>query len=186
MTKSFISAQRGFFPQPAYLIGAYDKEKKANFTLITWITFCSVEPPMLMFASRGKKLMRELVETTKQFSANLVTEEMKNMADYCGTTSGYKENKCAEFGIAYTTGSALDVPILEKSPWIYECKLVNMIEAGSGFIYVGQIEGIIFEDKIEETGYGKINMEDIKPLIYSPGSYYGIGSKIGSVGDSKH
>lgn len=60
--KIFLSATAWFFPQPSYLTGAFKDDGTPNFDLITWITFCSVNPPMLMFESRGRKLTRDLVE----------------------------------------------------------------------------------------------------------------------------
>jgi len=41
MGKYSLSPQRGFFPQPTYLIGTYKEDGNPNFALITWITFCS-------------------------------------------------------------------------------------------------------------------------------------------------
>lgn len=55
MNKHSIPPQRGFFPQPVYIVGALASNGQPNFTLITWLTFCSVTPQLLMFASRGEK-----------------------------------------------------------------------------------------------------------------------------------
>ena len=76
MKKRSLKPQRGFFPQPSYLIGTFKDDNTPNFALITMITFCSIEPPMLMFASRGRKLTRKLVEEKGVFSANLVTTKI--------------------------------------------------------------------------------------------------------------
>ncbi len=99
MQKRSLAPQRGFFPQPSYLIGTFKDDGTPNFALITWITFCSDNPPTIMFASRGKKLTRELVEKKGIFSVNLVTTKMMYMADYFGNTSGYEKNKCEDIGI---------------------------------------------------------------------------------------
>lgn len=186
MQKYSLSPQRGFFPQPTYLIGTYKNDQTPNFALITWITFCSVDPPMLMFASRGKKLTRELVEKNGMFSANLVTTKMMYMADYFGTTSGYERNKCEDIGVKYMDGKVLNVPVLEESPWIYECKLINTIENHSGYIYIGEVKNILVAESIEDTSYGKIDLLSIDPLIYSPGQYYKLSSSVGTVGYSKN
>lgn len=185
MGKRSVQPQRGFFPQPVYLIGTYKEDGNPNFAIISWITFCSVDPPMLMFASRGKKLTRELVEKNGLFSANLVTRNMMYMADYLGNTSGYKNNKCEDIGVEYLKGSVLDVPVLKESPWIYECQLVDIIAKGSGYIYIGEIKNILVDDVIKDIGYGSIDMAKVNPLIYSPGQYYGITESIGTVGYSK-
>lgn len=186
MSKRSILPQRGFFPQPCYLVGTYKDDGKSNFALITFVTFCSVNPPMLMFASRGKKLTREQVEKNRRFSLNLVTTEMMDTADYFGTQSGFAIDKCKAIDVSCSKGEILDVPVIDMSPWIYECQLVDVIQAGDGSIYIGEVKNIIVDDKIPDTTYGKIDLINVNPLIYSPGGYYSLGRKIGNVGDSKN
>lgn len=185
MSKRSIPPQRGFFPQPTFLIGTFKDNEKPNFSLITFVTFCSVDPPMLMFASRGKKLTRELVDKSGMFSVNLVTADMMYMADYFGMQSGYKADKCEEANVSYSVGEVLNVPIVDKSPWVYECELYDTIQVGEGSIYIGRIKNIIVDEKITDTEYGKIDLLNVDPLIYSPGGYYNIGKRLGNVGDSK-
>lgn len=186
MKKCSIAPQRGFFPQPAYLIGAYKEDGNANFALITWVTFCSVNPPTFMFASRGKKLTRELVEKNKMFSANLVTVDMMNMADYFGINSGFERDKCSEVDAKYYKGDILNVPILEASPWVFECKLNEIIPEGEGYIYIGEVKNIQVSEAIEDTAYGKIDLMQINPLIYAPGKYYSLKEAVGNVGGSRN
>lgn len=184
MKKHSLSPQRGFFPQPVYLIGTYKEDGSTNFAMITWITFCSVNPPKIMFSSRGKKLTRELLEKNKRFSVNLVNTDMMNMADYFGNTSGYNKNKCEDIQAEYFKGEALEVPILEKSPWVYECLLTDAIKEGEGNTYIGEVKNILVDDNIKDTSYGKIDLINLKPLIYAPGHYYKLEKAIGEVGSS--
>ncbi|WP_425449107.1 flavin reductase family protein [Dethiothermospora halolimnae] len=185
MAKYSIEPQRGFFPQPSYLIGTYKDNGDPNFTLITWTTFCSANPPKFMFASSGKKLTRELVEKNRMFSANLITTEMMHLADYCGMNSGYSSNKMLDMEVGCKKGEVLSVPILEPSPWVYECQVTDIISQENGAIYVGEVKNIQVDEKIKDTSYCKISMKDIDPLIYAPGNYYKIGESIGQVGFSK-
>lgn len=185
MYKYSLSPQRGFFPQPAYLIGTYKENGDPNFALITWVSFCSSDPPMFMFASVGKKITRELVDKNKMFSANLVSTEMMFLADYFGMNSGYSSNKVSDIGVEYSKGKILPVPVLNLSPWVYECQLMDIIPQGNGAIYVGEVKNIQVDEKIKDTSYGKISMTDIDPIIYAPGNYYKVGKSIGQVGFSK-
>ncbi|MDF2802929.1 MAG: hypothetical protein K0S61_2832 [Anaerocolumna sp.] len=147
MSKRSISPQRGFFPQPSYLIGTYKNNEKPNFALITWVTFCSVNPPMLTFASSGKKVTREQVEKNRMFSVNLVTTEMMHIADYFGMQSGFNTDKCEGVNVDCSEGEVLNVPILEISPWVYECQLVDIVQAGDGTVYIGEVKNIIVDEK---------------------------------------
>ncbi|MDF2884089.1 MAG: hypothetical protein K0R54_4655 [Clostridiaceae bacterium] len=109
---------------------------------------------------------------------------MMNMADYFGNTSGYDKNKCDDIEVKYTRGAVLNAPILEESPWVYECSLVETIKVNDGCIYIGEVKNILIDKAIEDTSYGKIDLVSIDPLIYAPGHYYKIESSIGSVGYS--
>lgn len=185
MSKRSILPQRGFFPQPSYLVGTYKEDGEPNFALITFVTFCSVDPPMLMFASRGKKATREQVERNKMFSVNLVTTEMMDIADYFGTHSGYSLDKCMVANVAFSKGEAVNAPVLDMSPWIYECELSDIIQVEGGAVYIGKVKNILVDDKIKDTDYGKIDMINVDPLIYAPGGYYKLGGRVGNVGESK-
>lgn len=185
MEKRSTAPQRGFFPQPSYLIGTYKDDGKPNFSLVTLVTFCSVQPPMLLFSSRGKKATREQVKKNEAFSVNLVTAEMMDIADYFGTQSGFAVDKCEATKVNTSRGKAVNAPILEMSPWIYECRLVATAQAGDGTIYIGEIKNILVDEKIKDTTYGKIDLIDINPMIYAPGGYYSLGKRIGNVGDSR-
>lgn len=185
MQKQSLAPQRGFFPQPVYAIGTYKDDGTPNFALITWVTFCSVNPPLFLFGSRGKKLTRELVEKNGMFSANLVTADMMYMADYFGTASGRDKNKCKEIDVKTVEGSILHVPVLDASPWVYECLLADVIARGDGYVYIGHIQNILADESIKDAGYGKIDMRGIDPLVYAPGHYYRLTRDIGAVGCSK-
>ncbi|KUO70563.1 MAG: hypothetical protein APF77_22045 [Clostridia bacterium BRH_c25] len=153
--------------------------------MITLVTFCSVEPPMLMFASRGKKATREQVEKNGMFSVNLVTAEMMDIADYFGTHSGSSTDKCEAAKVNCAKGEVVNVPVLGVSPWVYECMLVDTVQVGDGTIYIGEIKNILVDEKISDTAYGKIDMINVDPLIYAPGGYYKLGKRAGNVGESK-
>ena len=180
-----IPPQRGFFPQPTYLIGSFREDGEPNFTLITWITFCSANPPTLMFASSERKLTPQCVLRTGVFSANLVSADMLSVADYCGNTSGFSTSKCADTGVSWFRGGVLDVPVLSESPWVFECALVKTVRYVDNTVFFGEVKNILVDERIADPGYGRVNMEDLNPLVYAPVHYYSLGPRVGSVGDSK-
>ncbi|MCL5038230.1 MAG: flavin reductase family protein [Firmicutes bacterium] len=186
MPKRSIPPQRGFFPQPVYLMGCFLENGKPNFTLVTWTTFCSAEPPMLMFTSgnaRRKRTAMRILETGL-FSANLVTTPMVEVADYCGNASGYKTDKCLDTGLSWSRGAVLDVPILDDSPWVFECSVTKTTDIGNGTVYFGEIRNILVDQRLTDSSYGKIDLLSVNPAIYSPTSYYSVGARIYTVGDS--
>ncbi|MCL5046021.1 MAG: flavin reductase family protein [Actinobacteria bacterium] len=154
--------------------------------MVTWTTFCSTQPPTLMFASRNvrnKRTSSRILETGA-FSANLVTTSMAERADYCGNTSGYKTDKCADTGLSWARGAVLDVPVLADSPWIFECQVIKTVDIGDGVVYFGEVRNILVDERIPDASYGKVDLLAVDPVIYSPTSYYSVGSRILEVGDS--
>lgn len=188
MSKHSVSPLRGFFPQPVYLIGCFKEDGRPNFTLKTWITFAAAEPPTVLFVAgdtrREKKKTADRVLETGVFSANLVTVPMLEYADYCGVTSGYHTDKCADAGIAWSRGAVLDVPVLDDSPWVYECQVVRTVDSGSGTVYFGEVRNMLVGDQIPDPQWGKVDVGALNPAVYAPGRYYALGEQVRSVGDS--
>ncbi len=185
MSKRSIAPQRGFFPQPVYLIGAFKQDGAPTFTLITWLTFCSVNPPVLMFSSSLAKATPALVEKGRVFSANLVTTEMLGPADYFGATSGHKTDKVGDTGVAWKPGEVLEVPVLGDSPWVFECTLLETHRVFSNTVFFGEVKNIMVDDRIQDVSYGKVDMADLDPAIYAPTRYYSVGTRLAEVGFSR-
>lgn len=181
--KRSVAAQRGFFPQPAYVIGAFRDDGDPNFTLITWITFCSVDPPTLMFASRGHKMTPALVVRTGAFSANLVTVSMVHLADYFGNVSGHTTSKCADTAVCWSRGAVLDVPVLDDSPWVFECELVKTVSYANSMVFFGEVRNILVDERTADSAYGRVDTSLLDPVVYAPLHYYALGRRVASVGD---
>ena len=188
MTKRSIAPQRGFFPQPVYLIGCFNEDGRPNFTLKTWITCASTKPPIIMFtagdAHQGTKETAKRVLETGVFSASLVTISMIELADYCGITSGYQTDKVTDTGVAWSRGAVLDVPVLDDSPWVYECAVVKTLDIGNGTVYFGEIKNILVDDGIPDATRGKVDVSSLSPAVYAPMKYFSLGPQVYAVGDS--
>lgn len=186
MAKRSIPPQRGFFPQPAYLMGCFLEDGRPNFTLVTWTTFCSTEPPILLFTSGNAQRKRTAarVRDAGVFSANLVHVPLLTQADFCGNTSGYDTDKSAAAGLAWSRGAVLDVPVLDESPWVFECQVVRMVEIGNGTVFFGEVKNIqVDEERIPDPEYGKVDLLKLDPVVYGPTAYYSLGRLAGRVGE---
>ncbi len=172
-----VKAQQGFFPQPIYMIGSVDEENKPDFAPVTWLTSCSAEPPMMMTAMNKKMVTCANIIRTRKFSANILTNNLKSIIIKCGKNSAKDIDKIKEFGIDFVWGN-LAVPLLNESPWIYECIVTNMVETENTMIFIGTVENIVVDSSIDEIGYGKMDIRLMQPLVYSPGSLYLLGESV--------
>jgi flavin reductase (DIM6/NTAB) family NADH-FMN oxidoreductase RutF len=183
--KQSIPPQRGFYPQPAYLVGTYKPDHTPNFAFITLVTGCSVTPPMILFATRGHNITHQLIDEHHVFSANMVNEALLPFADYCGHHSGKHQDKLAGWDVTVEQGKVLDVPVIDLSPLVYECTCVGTYTQGDGILYIGEVKNIQIDSRIDDPQYGNINLLDLKPVIYAPGGYYAIRNTLSRVRLSK-
>ena len=119
MKKISLKPNNDYCPQTLFLYGTYDENKKPDFGLFCWFSYLWDGELGVMCSIGGNKTTRENIERGKIFSANLVTEELLDAADYLGSTSGKDPNKM-KIDLDIGKGEVLDVPVLDESRWVYE------------------------------------------------------------------
>jgi flavin reductase (DIM6/NTAB) family NADH-FMN oxidoreductase RutF len=176
------------FPCSVQLVGVYREDGRPTFSMHTWMTTASCEPPTLMFsvyaARRGVKKTSDSILRSGVFSVNLITQAMLHDADYCGQTSGYKTDKVADRGLAWSPGALLDVPVLDGSPWVYECRLVDTKDVGECTVLFGRVEHLTVDASIADASFGKVDVPTLDLAVYSTPAYYGLGERVYGEGDS--
>jgi flavin reductase (DIM6/NTAB) family NADH-FMN oxidoreductase RutF len=182
MERISISPERVFTPQPMYIIGTKDENNIINFSVKTWISFCWDGFPCIMLCNGGETKTKENILKTKVFSANLVSQNILNIADYLGHNSGQDGQK-NKIEYKYNNGKLVDVPIIEDSKWIFECELIKTIELCGSIIIIGKIKNIQIDKILENMDREKIDLKKLDPVIYSPYNYFSINEKIGECGE---
>ena len=143
MEKISAAATNAFCPQPLFLYGTYKDDGTPNYGLFCWATYCYVDKFRFVACIGEDKLTRDLIRRNGVFSANAVTEELLPAADYCGTHSGYREDK--SFVIPSERGEVLAVPVPEKGMWTFELKVDHTLRPDGAYdseIYVCSIENV--------------------------------------------
>lgn len=182
MEKISITPEQIFCPQPMYVIGTKDEDEQANFSVITWIGFNWNGCPHIMLGIGGKKKTKDNILREKTFSANLVSTDMVWLADYFGCTKG-NEGKKDKVHYDFSWGKNVDVPILEQSKWIFECRVSETIELKDSHIFISKIENIQIDKQFKDMDLQMIDLLKLNPVIYAPYSYFSIGDKLGNCGD---
>ena len=179
-----INADFVFSPQPMYMIGTNNEDGAHNFCIITWLGFSADDGPCLMMTLGGKKLTKDNILREGRFSANLITEDNLWLADYFGTTRGEIKAKDA---LPYTVrrGVKVNVPVLEDSHWIYECEVIRHIPMTDADLFIARIRNIQLDEAWQDMDMEHIDLTRVRPAIYSPYQYFGIGEKLGEMGQWK-
>lgn len=144
------------FPRGVFIVTA-SHGKKENGLTATCVIHVSWEPHLVLVAITPKKFTHKLIEKSKAFAVNVVSEKQLSLARYFGSVSGRQEDKFAKVAFEIKkTGS----PILEDSPAYLDCKVVKTIEAGDHTLFIG---------KVVEAGVRK---NKGKPLKYKKEDFY--------------
>lgn len=126
-------------PAPFGLVSVRTPEGRTNLMALSWWMFASNHPPMLAVALSKKGLSGELIEKNKEFGLSLVDENLKEAAFACGTCSGRKVDKAAQFGIELKAPEIIKTPLVAESKAALECRLVSVTDASDHNLFLAEI-----------------------------------------------
>ena len=170
-------------PLPAVMVSVADKDGKPNIFTVAWTgTVCS-NPPMVSISVRPTRYSYDMIRETGEFVINLVTEPLTRACDYCGVVSGRDVDKFAKTGLTPVPVEGVSVPGIAESPVSLECRVTQKTELGSHTMFVAEVVSVSVDEKwMDETG--RFHLEKADPIVYSHGTYYGLGEAIGTFGYS--
>lgn len=171
------------YPLPAVMVSVADKEGKPNIFTVAWTgTICS-NPPMVSISVRPERYSYHCIEETGEFVINLTTEKLAFAADYCGVKSGRDVDKFAEMQLTAVPGKEVKVPLIGESPVCLECKVRQKLELGTHHMFIADVVSVsIDEAYLDEEN--RFHLEWADPVVYSHGTYFGLGDAIGTFGYS--
>lgn len=169
--------------QPAFIIGTNNEDGTDNFAPITWVSATHEEGDryLLVISMAGTKRTKMNVLRTGIFSVNLVNQEMLSLMDYFGTHKAQDGVK-NEMQYKVSRGETLNIPVLDASPWVYECKVKKMVETGDSTTFFCDILNIQMDERIDCKDTFDVDLTKFDPVIYS-GKYHSIGKLLGSIGN---
>lgn len=182
--KKSLPACNHFCPQTLFIYGTVKEDGTANFGLFCWFSYYFDKEMGVMACIGGNKLTKDRIHATKIFSANLVTEELLPLADYFGNTDGYNVNKA--FAAAETEkGRVLDVPVLVKSPWVYELEVERSFKLDDGEVFLCKVRNVLADELLcDESTSVEQRINTIRPVHSVRQSYFKWdGTSAGSWGE---
>ena len=182
--KKSIPISNHFCPQTLFIYGTYKEDGTPNFGLFCWFSYYFDREMGVMACIGGNKLTRDRIHETRVFSANLVTEELLPLADYFGNIKGYSEGKM-RVPVETEKGRLLNVPVLAKSPWVFELEVDRSLPLEGGEVLLCKIRNVLAEELLcDETLSLEKRMETIRPVHSIRQSYFRWnGTEFGSWGE---
>jgi len=169
--------------QPSFIIGTNNEDGSPNFAPITWVSATQEagDGYMLVISMFGTKKTKLNVVRTGMFSANLVSTDMLPLMDYFGSRSA-KNGKKDALKYEVSRGAVLDVPVLDKSRWVYECEVSKAVETGNSTTFFCPIRNVQMDERMNCENVFDVDLTLLDPVIYS-GKYHSLGKLLGNIGD---
>lgn len=153
-------AQKMTSPNPFALLSVLRDDGSTNLMAISWWTYLSNHPPMVGVCLGKKGLSGSLIAKNGEFALSLVGEEYKDAAKSCGACSGRTVNKAEEFGIKLEDAECIAPKVVSGSRVVFECKLVDSIEAGDHVFYTAEIIACRGDESVKQLyaydGYARL------------------------------
>ncbi len=171
------------YPLPAVLVTCRDKSGRENVLTVAWAGTVCTNPPMVSISVRPERFSYAMIQESGEFVINLTTEKLAYATDYCGVRSGQDVDKFKELNLQTEPAAVVGAPLLSDSPVNIECKVTQIEKLGSHHMIIAEVVSVhADEDYLDERG--RFELAKAKPLVYSHGTYFGLGKRLGSFGYS--
>jgi len=175
--KKSLGAKTMAQPTPAWLVGTYDANGKANIMTIAWGGVCCSSPACVAISLRKANYSYDAIVARQAFTVNIPSESHVREADYAGIVSGRDVDKFAVTGLSPVRSDLVDAPYVAEFPVILECRLLHTVEIGLHTQFIGEIVDVK-ADQAVLNDKGLPDAAKVKTFSYDPGtrSYFATGA----------
>ena len=168
-------------PRPIALVSTTSNNGINNLAPFSYFNGVCSRPPTIMFAPArrgwdGKEKDTLInIRDTKEFSINIVSEDIGEKMVKCSTDYDKEIDEYSESGLSPLPSKKIKPPIVSESKISFECILNQIVQigkndAGSGFIVIGTIVLFHIEDDVYDNG--RIILDKLQPLGRVAGNGY--------------
>ncbi len=172
------------YPLPAVMVSCGASAEDYNIITVSWTGTICTNPPMCYISVRPERHSFGIIKKYGEFVINLTTKELVFAADWCGVKSGRDHNKFVETGLTPVQASIVKAPVIKESPVNIECRVVEIKELGSHYMFLSEVVAINAEKNLYDEKSGVFRLYDANLICYSHGKYYETGHFLGKFGFS--
>lgn len=170
-------------PLPAVMVSCSDGSKD-NIITIAWTGIINSDPPMTYISVRPNRYSYPIIKKSREFVINLVGEDLVYAMDYCGCSTGEKEDKFESMHLTKVKGDVVACPMIRESPINLECKVVSTKKLGSHDMFMAEIVAVHVDERLMQKS-GRIAYEKADLVSFIHGEYFKVKDKrLGTFGYS--
>lgn len=155
-------------PRPIGWISSVDASGRINLAPYSFFNGVASRPPMVMFASEGRKDSVANIEATGEFVCNLATWDLRDAMNATSAPLAHGENEMERAGLAAAPSHVVRPPRVKDAPCALECRLLRIVAlddlAGmpGAYIVFGQVVGIHIDERFIKDGL--LDTAAMKPI----------------------
>jgi flavin reductase (DIM6/NTAB) family NADH-FMN oxidoreductase RutF len=157
-------------PRPIGWITSMSPKGEVNLAPYSFFSCVSSDPPMVMFASEGRKDTINLVEETGEFVCNLAVWDLRQEVKESSWRFPRGMNEMEVTGLQAAPSMLVKPPRIKASPCALECKWLNTLRLldiegnpAPRFIAFGQVIGIHIDERFIKDGL--LDTAAMKPIL---------------------
>jgi flavin reductase (DIM6/NTAB) family NADH-FMN oxidoreductase RutF len=146
-------------PRPIGWITSMSAKGEVNLAPYSFFNSVSSDPPIVMFASDGRKHTIDFVEQTREFVCNLATWDLRDQVKETSWQHARGVDEMAAAGLAAAPSRMVKPPRVAASPCALECRLLQTLQLtdldgrpSPRFIAFGQVVGVHIDDRYLKDG----------------------------------
>jgi len=171
----------GVSPRPIALVGSKDVNNNYNLAPFSFFNAFGANPPIVGFSpalSGRTGLPKDTllnIKSTKEFTVSIVTSSLVHQTSLASCEFDKDIDEFKKSGLNKNPSEVIATPGVKESPFIMECKLIDIIELGSkpgsGNLILGEV--VFFHiDKNLFNNDGSIDPFKIDHIGRNGGSWY--------------
>uniref|UniRef100_A0A7C2P592 Flavin reductase family protein n=1 Tax=candidate division WOR-3 bacterium TaxID=2052148 RepID=A0A7C2P592_UNCW3 len=160
---------RVIHPAMVVVVTTIDNKGIPNACTVAWSMPVSINPPLIAIALQKRHKTTRNIEETGEFVLNIPGKNLLELAEKCGSESGWRVNKFEKYNIKPIPSKFTKPPKIANALGYVECKLYAKYEGGDHYIFVGEI--LLAE--ADEKYFTDMWKDEAELLFHYGGSVYG-------------
>ncbi|AIS16704.1 flavin reductase family protein [Pseudomonas rhizosphaerae] len=115
-------------PRPIGWISSHDREGRLNLAPYSFFNAFNYTPPIIGFASVGRKDSLNNIEQTGEFVWNLSTRALAEQMNQSCAAVGPEVDEFELSGLSHAPSTIVSVPRVLEAPVSFECKVTQIIQ----------------------------------------------------------
>lgn len=162
------------FHGPTVLIGVRNEAKsKFNLFALSWITPCSVKPPLVVISVNPKNLSHELLKKAAEFTVNIPNAALLDELHFCGTRSGRDIDKIEKLSLTPVEAQVLETPLIQECIGHLECRVTKNMDVGDHTFFIAEVLAASVNDDLFDVSW-HLDNDEARTLHYLGGERYAV------------